>query len=152
MDGVLNAMFDVSLELFAAGLLGPRCKSRAMTQVWMALLPELTNLLMRDPRTVAAAMSNAAYQIDQTIAARTGEWIETMRRIGPKCQSVSELLDAGKVAAWRAGLPQYRQSAIAVARTPSAGAGCRDVRHPASDGGIDSEPNARRSMVRTESR
>jgi hypothetical protein len=117
VDGVLNALFDVSLELFAASVLGPRSKSPVVGQVWRDLLPKLPALVMRDPKTVPAALSNAAYRIGQTRGARTKEWIETMQRLGPQCENVAELLDVGKVAAWTAGMPQYRTSALGVTTT-----------------------------------
>jgi len=116
VDGVVNALFDVSLELFAASLLGPRSKSPAVGDVWTQLLPALTPLIMRNPKTVAAALSNAAYNLGRTRGARPGDWLAEMSRIGPACETVAELLDAGKVAAWRAGMPQYRKPAIATAR------------------------------------
>jgi hypothetical protein len=117
VDGVLNALFDVSLELFAASLLGPGSKSPAVVAVWTGLLPVLTKHLSRDPKVVAAAMSNGVYRIAQTSGARPNEWIDAVKRIGPKCESVGELLDVGKVAAWQAGMPHYRKGAIGVAKS-----------------------------------
>lgn len=38
-----------------------------------------------------------------------------MRQIAPHCQSTSELFEAGKVAAWQAGMAQYRAAALAAA-------------------------------------
>jgi hypothetical protein len=117
VDGVLNALFDVSLELFAASLLGPRSKSPVVGDVWTDLLPKLPALVMRDPKTMAAAVSNAAYRTAQTTGARTKEWLETMQRLGPQCETVAELLEVGKVEAWVVGMPQYRASALAITKT-----------------------------------
>ena len=115
VDGVLNTLFDVSLELFAASLLGPRSKSPVVGEVWTKLLPPAARLVLRDPKRVAAALSNAAYNLGRTSGVRPRAWVAEMQRVAPRCENVSELLDAGKVAAWRAGMPHYRKSAIATA-------------------------------------
>jgi hypothetical protein len=39
VDGVLDTLYGVSLELFAASLLGPRSKSPAVGDVWSQVLP-----------------------------------------------------------------------------------------------------------------
>jgi len=39
-----------------------------------------------------------------------------MLRAGPQCADLATFRDAGLVAAWRAGLPQYRDRALAIAR------------------------------------
>ena len=116
VDVVLATLYDVSLELFVASLLGPKSKSSAVGEVWSRVLPVVPQLVLRDPRSVAAALSNAAYNIGRTKGARPVEWIEIVRRLGPRCETVGELLDVGKVAAWRAGMPHYRGGAIAAAK------------------------------------
>jgi hypothetical protein len=116
IDRTLDALFDVSLELFAASLLGPKSKSPAVSDVWTKLLPAIPRLVSRDAKTVAAALSNAAYNLSRSRGARPEDWIAEMRRIAPRCEGVVELLDVGKVAAWRAGMPQYRNGAIEAAR------------------------------------
>jgi hypothetical protein len=117
VDGVLAALYDVSLELFSASLMGPRSKSAAVGDVWSQVLPVVPQLVLRDPKSVAAALSNAGYNIGRTNGARPCEWIEIVRRVGPRCENVAELLDVGMLAAWRAGMPHYRGGAIAAAKT-----------------------------------
>ena len=116
VDGVLESLFSVSLELFAASLLGPKSKSPVVGEVWARLLPALPALVSRDAKTVAAGLSNAAYNLGRTRGARPAEWLSEMRRVACTCVTVAELLEVGKVAAWRAGMPQYRSSALAVTR------------------------------------
>ncbi len=43
------------------------------------------------------------------------EWIGLMARLAPHCDSVPQWLDAGKLAAWRTGLVQYRSTALRIA-------------------------------------
>jgi hypothetical protein len=114
---VLDTLYDVSLELFGSSLLGPKNKSPAVGGVWSQVLPTIPNLVIRDPKTVAAALSNAAYNIGRTAGARPDEWLALMRRVAAQCENVDELLNVGKVAAWRAGMPHYRGGAISAARS-----------------------------------
>jgi hypothetical protein len=113
---VVNSLFDVSLDLFAAGLLGPNPKHPHVRKAWLEVLPIATRLLARDPTRVAGCLSNAADHLAAHSSARPSEWIERMRRLSPHCDSVSLWLDAGKVVAWRAGLVQYRPAALQLLR------------------------------------
>lgn len=113
---VVHALFDVSLELFAAGLLGPTPKHPHVGTAWRAILPCATRLLARDPARIAGCLSNAVDHLAAHAAGRPAEWIERMRVLSPHCDSVSRWLDAGKVMAWRAGLVQYRPAALGLLR------------------------------------
>jgi hypothetical protein len=117
------ALYDVSLDLFAASLLGPQAKMSWIEQVWAELLPAAVNLVARQPQQVTGSLCNAAFQIASQRGARPQIWIERMRELAPRCETVSELLEAGKVAAWQAGMVQLRGAALSAAgamRTPLA--------------------------------
>jgi hypothetical protein len=111
------ALYDVSLELFGHGLLGPETRDPAIAAVWKELLPNLPRLLAREPRGIAASLTNAAHNIAQISGARPSQWVEQMLAVGPQCEDRQTLLNLGKVAAWQAGCPQYRETALKVART-----------------------------------
>jgi hypothetical protein len=113
---VVNGLFDVSLDLFAAGLLGRTTKHPHVQAAWQEVLPQATRLLARDPTRVAGCLSNGADHLAAHSAARPAEWIERLRDVSPLCDSVPQWLDAGKVAAWRAGLVQYRDAALRIVR------------------------------------
>jgi hypothetical protein len=113
---VAGALFDVSLDLFAAGLLGPEPKHPHVAAAWREVLPQATRLLARDPRRLAGALSNAVDHLAASSSARPAQWIELMKKLSPECADVPLWLEAGKVAAWRAGLVQYREAALPIAR------------------------------------
>lgn len=113
---VVNALFDVSLDLFAAGLLGPEARHPHVAAAWQDALPQAVDLLARDPVRVAGCVSNAADHLAAHASGRPSEWVALMARLAPHCDGVSQWLDAGKVAAWKAGLVQYRSDAIDIAR------------------------------------
>lgn len=111
-----NGLFDVSLDLFAAGLLGHQTKHPHIVAAWRDVLPQAITLLARDPVRVAGCLSNAVDHLAAHGRGRPGEWIEIMARLTPACHSIPQWLDVGIVAAWRAGLVQYRSAALRVAR------------------------------------
>jgi hypothetical protein len=113
---VVTSLFDVSLDLFAAGLLGAKTKHPHVNAAWREVLPNATALLARDPTRVAGCLSNAADHLAAHAGARPAEWIELMRKLSLHCDSVSQWLDGGKLLAWRAGLVQYRSAALRLAR------------------------------------
>jgi hypothetical protein len=113
---VLDGLFDVSLDLFAASLLGPVTKHPHVQAAWREVLPQAARLLAQEPRQVAGCVSNAVDHLAAHPAARPGEWIDGMGKLAAHCESVAQWLDAGKVLGWRAGLVQYRAAALRVAR------------------------------------
>lgn len=113
---VVHALFDVSLDLFAAGLLGPSPKHPHVRAAWRDVLPSAIRLLARDPARMAGCLSNAADHLAAHASARPSEWIERMSKLSPQCDSVALWLDAGKVLAWRAGLVQYRSAVLRLLR------------------------------------
>jgi hypothetical protein len=113
---VVNGLYDVSLDLFAAGLLGIETKHPHVITAWRDVLPQAMKLLARDPHRLAGCLSNAVDHLAGYPSARPREWIEIMATASPVCESVAQWLDAGKVAAWRCGLVQYRQHALDLAR------------------------------------
>lgn len=111
----VTALYEASLDLFASALLGPEAKMPWVERVWRELLPRATKLLAREPQRVAGCLSNAAYQVASQPGTRPQEWLARMQLIAPRCESASELLEAGKIAAWQAGMVQYRSAALAAA-------------------------------------
>lgn len=107
---------SLALDLFAAGLLGPQTKHPYVSTAWQEILPRATRLLARDPTQVAGCLSNAVDYLASQSAARPAEWIQVMRDLSPHCDSVQQWLDAGKIAAWRVGLVQFRSAALKLAR------------------------------------
>jgi len=121
--GVVVPLFDVSLDLFSAALLGPEAKSCWVERVCHEVLPAATRLLARDPRQVTGCLCNAAVQIAGQRGTRPQHWIERMPQVAPACHSLQELLQAGAGAAWQAGMVQYRRAALTAVgtlRTPLA--------------------------------
>jgi len=116
VDFVLEGLFELSIELFAAGLIGPGRKSAMIAELWRRVLPPAGRALDRGARLVAASLSNAAFHIERTSGARGNEWINCMARVAEMSDSSAEFLEAGKVAAWRCGMAQYRGGALQAAR------------------------------------
>jgi hypothetical protein len=109
-DRVLEALYRASLELLGRGL-GGRSAAGSINAVWELLLPALAHVVAVAPRRVVAALSNAAFNLDQTPGARPSEWLELLLAASSRVGDVESLLAAGQVAAWRAGLSHYRAGA-----------------------------------------
>lgn len=110
----VEALFDLSLELFARDCLGPGSRSPMVGEVWVHLLPRAASQLAEDPRRVAAALSNAAHNLSVQPGARPEEWLEIMEKLAPISPSADVYLKAGQVAAWRCGMAHYRKGALSL--------------------------------------
>jgi len=126
----VRELYELSLDLFGASLLGSRAKLPQVDALWRKLLPSLGKLLAREPARLAASLSNAAYNLAQQPDARPDWWTEELREISADCGSVEELLECGKVLAWRAGMAQYRLAALKTARNLAPVLAARVLRLP----------------------
>jgi hypothetical protein len=105
-------LFDLALELVGQELLGAGARYPVITRGWRDGLPALSKHLASEPRKVAAAFTNALYNLAQTPGARAYDWVDAMAHAGALAKDVPALLGAGEVAAWVAGLAHYRRGAL----------------------------------------
>jgi len=113
---VLEQLFDVALPLLGKDLLGSGARLPYVRRGWEELLPRWPHLLAQQPLRLARALSNALHALANQAGARPADWIEAIGPIGERASSVDDLLEAGKVLAWRCGLAQYRAGALDAAR------------------------------------
>jgi hypothetical protein len=112
IDDVVDALYDLSLELTGKGLFGEQTRYPAILRGWTDLFPSLAHLLVNDARRFAGAVTNALYNLSVTPNARPTFWIDVMKEIGARCKDVSSFLETGKVVAWRCGMAHYRMGAL----------------------------------------
>jgi hypothetical protein len=106
---VAELLFDISLDLIGKEYPG---RFPDFPEHWSRVLSALPRHLAQDPRRFAGSVTNALSNLALTASARPGEWAEALIRLGPSCPDVTELLEAGKVCAWKAGLAQFRSGAL----------------------------------------
>ena len=109
---VINQLFDLSLDLFAKGTLGPNATSNTVLHVWSEVLPAIPKLIARDAAKVAGSLTNAAVNVDRHRSSRVRFWLSELKSVTIHCETAHQLLLCGAVLAWRAGLVQFRQVAI----------------------------------------
>ncbi len=112
---IVEALYDLALDLFRQDLLGPRARSAAIPLAWSDLLPRLGAFVAIDPLRAAASISNAAYNLEQVPEAGATEWMARLLQIAAVTPpgDLDALLRGGQVAAWRSGMAHYRASALA---------------------------------------
>lgn len=121
LDELVNALCDVSLELFALRQLGPQTASPLPARAWETVLPRLLPHLAAAPRRVLAAVFNGALSVAAHSEPAAERWMAALAGVSAVARDPGELLAAGQVLAWTAGLAHYRSSALDVCRTlPSA--------------------------------
>lgn len=115
--GVLNQLYDVSLDLFSVGHFGETTGvlPSALNRLWTQVLPQLATWIARDARRVTGSLSNAVLAIAQARAESATLWLNMLITVGSKAESVEQLLQIAQVAAWVSGLPEYRTAAVDLA-------------------------------------
>jgi hypothetical protein len=106
-------LFEFALELTGREI--PR-RFPVVCEGWDTLLRSLPRRLAQSPRRFAGSISNARYNLAQVPGARAREWLTSMGELGSTDAEVETILEAGQVAAWRAGLAHFRQPALAICR------------------------------------
>lgn len=104
--------YELGLGLLGQQLLGPQGRSPLIATALALLVRAAPALLAAAPARLASAYANAAHHLGQARGARPADWLARLRRALPACGTVELALDAGLVAAWLSGLPQYRSSAL----------------------------------------
>jgi hypothetical protein len=112
---VVEPLYDLALDLLGQEILGPLSRYPHVSAGWQTLLPQLARWVAVAPRPMAGAVTNALYQLSQTPGARPAQWGALLLQSAAHAPSPEDLLAAGQVAAWRAGMAHYRASALALA-------------------------------------
>lgn len=115
---VLNQMYEVSLDLFSAGHFTETTGilPEALAQLWDQTLCKIPHLLMKNPKLIAGGLSNGVLSIAKSQSGSVQTWLASLERVAAEVDSADHLMQAGKVAAWTAGLPEFRNSALEIAR------------------------------------
>jgi hypothetical protein len=112
-EEVAAVLFELALDLTAKDLWR---RYPVLAEGWRELLGGLPGQLAAAPRAFAGSVTNALYNLALTPGARPREWLALVLELGPRCPDPALLLEAGKVAAWRAGLAHLREGALATCR------------------------------------
>lgn len=112
---VALAAFDAALVLVAHGVAGPASRSPLVDRLWIEVLPLLAPRIADAPDEVLGALSNAAVHLAGIAGVRGDAWIAHMAAVAPGAVSIAQLLDLGKVLAWRCGAAHFRAGALAAA-------------------------------------
>lgn len=127
-----DALYEMAIELVAHDF---PTRYPAILEGWHRLLGGLPRHLAAAPGLFAGSVTNALYNLSVAPGARPQEWVAGIRGLGEMCDNPTTLLEAGKVAAWRAGLAHYRESALdACARLdPMLASGALGIGDPGED-------------------
>jgi len=107
-------LYDVSLDLFAAGHFSESGSSLLLHRLWRDVFTCIAGNLSRSPRRIAGSLSNAVLALAMESPVIAKRWLEELKRAGLDCENTPQLLDAGKVLAWTAGMASYRGPALAI--------------------------------------
>ncbi|MFO0940306.1 MAG: hypothetical protein U0930_06010 [Pirellulales bacterium] len=115
----LNQLYEVSLDLFSAGHFTETTGllPEALASLWDETLPALASTLSMGPKVVAGKLSNCVLTIAKSQSGSVRGWLDLLQRVSAKVRSVEELMSAGQVAAWAAGLPEHRCAAVEIAKS-----------------------------------
>jgi len=116
VGAVVDAGYDIAILLVGQNLAGPGARQDAVDRLWAEVAPALAHAIAEAPFATLGALSNAALRIAATPGARVDQWLSLLASLGSRVDAAA-LSAAGQVAAWRAGMAHYRESALAIADT-----------------------------------
>lgn len=111
----LDHAYDIGLQLVAEKLAGPSAIDAAGKELWTTLFPALANHILSSPRQVIGGLINIRHHVASSHEGRANHWLQRLSGLASICGNSSQLLDAAKILAWQAGLPQFRFSALELA-------------------------------------
>jgi len=114
VDLVGIALYDLSLELFAKGILGGPERYPAVARAWKDLFPAIAGFIASEPKGLPAAVINALCNLSVERGTDPNGWIDTAASAAPLCPDGRTFLEAGQAAAWRWGMAHYREGALSL--------------------------------------
>ncbi len=108
-EAVLDALYEISLNLLGRDLAGPRARTQAINAGWKTILPRIPFLLAEHPAEIAGQVSNALHTLE-SLGADTSLWISLMGEMENRDRN--RFLDCGRIAAWRVGAANQRSAAL----------------------------------------
>ncbi|MFC1743618.1 hypothetical protein ACFL35_06455 [Candidatus Riflebacteria bacterium] len=109
---VFRSLFDLCLPFMGKGFLGQQSRYPLLNQGFTELLGEFPEFLCSHPDAFPRSIFNALFNLSLAKSSRPETWLKRIKKMKAGTGDLQELLNAGKVAAWCSGLPQYRESAI----------------------------------------
>lgn len=116
VDGVVAAAYDILLDLLGDGVIDHH---PLVADAWKRVLPAMPWLLAEQPREVIASITNAMVNVS------SARWIDLMEALAPEARDLGTLRALGHVAAWRCGMAQHREGALASCATLPAALGLK---------------------------
>jgi hypothetical protein len=110
---IAHAAYDAALTLVSERLAGSGGRHPDIDALFARLLPKLAGLVADQPARVIGSLANAVFNLCATPGARPGQFVERLEAVAEFLPSVGDLLRAGELAAWRAGLAHFRAAALA---------------------------------------
>ena len=111
---VSSELYEVALALLLGGQAPLPDQPQLLDRLWTELLPQLADSVALQPRRVAGALSNAVLYLSGH-RARWPEWMDGMLEAQTELEDptdVDNLLAAGQLLAWRAGVAAFRRGAL----------------------------------------
>ncbi len=116
---VCDALYAVSLELMARDLLGPRCRIAAVNDAWQTLLGGLPHVTAEAADPFARTVTNAVHAVESHASADAAAWMTRLSEVRHLVDGLETFRKCGIVAAWQAGMAQYRDAGLDAAATLS---------------------------------
>jgi hypothetical protein len=108
-------LYEIGLELSALGHFNVVGGSPRIIRLWRDAFPAIASVLSLNPRWVIGSLSNAVLSLSQLSGAKADAWLAMLTELGPRCQSVDQLLNLGKFLGWTSGFAHMRRLAIPIA-------------------------------------
>lgn len=111
-ERVVEAAFDIGLELVGQGLAGPAARVPWVNRAWQGLSAPAAHLIASAPVDTLGAITNAVIRLGSLPGVRVDEWIDAMSALAAHCESLEALRNLGAVCAWKVGMTHLRQVAL----------------------------------------
>lgn len=112
VERIVEAAFDIGLDLVGQGLAGPSARLPWVNRAWQQLATPAARLIAQSPVDALGAITNAVVRLGSVPGVRVDEWIDVTSSLASRCPDVASLRSLGAVCAWRAGMAHLREVAL----------------------------------------
>ncbi|MBK8394308.1 MAG: hypothetical protein IPL26_03560 [Leptospiraceae bacterium] len=111
------SLYEKSLELIGKNFLGNSGRYPFFENKFIQCLEDSNEIIFENPDLYLSSISNAILKLGSSNIVKLETWISKFRKLTIKAKSIRECLEAGEVAAWVSGMPQYRHKALEISLT-----------------------------------
>jgi len=112
---IAEDLFEMAVNLVAQNRAGKHAQDGLVNRIWREVAPNIPQLILIDALESLGALTNTATYVSGQSGVRNNDWLDLLRGIAPRLNSIEQLRHLVTVVTWRSGGAHIRNAALKAA-------------------------------------